>query len=100
MASDRDYIVRRSFLQNISGENQQISLAWQDEAYTDEIRGRIQAIKPGFYTRMGAAIRQATKVLNEQRTSQKLMLILTDGKPNDIDHYEGRLVLKILIKRL
>ncbi len=60
------------------------------ETYNDIVRGRIQAIKPGFYTRMGAAIRQATKVINEQRTSEKLLLILTDGKPNDIDHYEGR----------
>ena len=60
------------------------------ERYDDKIRGRIQAIKPGFYTRMGAAIRQASKVLCEQRSAQKLLLILTDGKPNDIDHYEGR----------
>ncbi|WNC72623.1 VWA domain-containing protein [Thalassotalea psychrophila] len=60
------------------------------EPYNDNIRGRIQAIRPGFYTRMGAAIRQATKVLVEQKSSQKLLLILTDGKPNDIDHYEGR----------
>lgn len=61
-----------------------------NETYNDEIRGRVQSIRPGFYTRMGAAIRQATKVLQEQRSSQKLLLILTDGKPNDIDHYEGR----------
>ncbi len=60
------------------------------EVYNDQVRGKIQAIRPGFYTRMGAAIRQATKILAEQKTSQKLMLILTDGKPNDIDHYEGR----------
>ncbi|NQY87716.1 MAG: VWA domain-containing protein [Colwellia sp.] len=61
-----------------------------NERYDDQVRGRIQAIKPGFYTRMGAAIRQATKVINEQKSSEKLLLILTDGKPNDIDHYEGR----------
>lgn len=61
-----------------------------NERYDDIIRGRVQSIRPGFYTRMGAAIRQATKVLEEQSTSQKLLLILTDGKPNDIDHYEGR----------
>ncbi len=60
------------------------------ESYDDTIRGRIQAIRPGFYTRMGAAIRQSTKILLEQKSSQKLLLILTDGKPNDIDHYEGR----------
>lgn len=61
-----------------------------NEAYTDKVRGKIQAITPGFYTRMGAAIRQATKIIDEQKSSQKLLLILTDGKPNDIDHYEGR----------
>ena len=61
-----------------------------NEPYSDHVRGRVQAIRPGFYTRMGAAIRQATKVIDEQKSSEKLLLILTDGKPNDIDHYEGR----------
>jgi nitric oxide reductase NorD protein len=61
-----------------------------NENYSDHVRGRIQAIRPGFYTRMGAAIRQATQVINDQKSSEKLLLILTDGKPNDIDHYEGR----------
>jgi nitric oxide reductase NorD protein len=53
-------------------------------------RGRIEAIKPGFYTRMGAAIRHAAKILQKQPSSQQLLLILTDGKPNDLDQYDGR----------
>jgi nitric oxide reductase NorD protein len=53
-------------------------------------RGRIQAVKPGFYTRMGAAIRHATELLGQQPSNQRLLLLLTDGKPNDLDHYEGR----------
>ncbi len=61
-----------------------------NEKYSDDVRGRIQAIRPGFYTRMGTAIRQATQIIKEQKSSEKLLLILTDGKPNDIDHYEGR----------
>jgi len=61
-----------------------------DERYSGEIRGRIQAIKPGYYTRMGAAIRYATKLLAEQPAGRRLLLILTDGKPNDLDKYEGR----------
>lgn len=56
----------------------------------DTVRGHIAAIEPGYYTRMGAAIRQATKKLKKQQTSQRLLLLLTDGKPNDIDRYEGR----------
>jgi nitric oxide reductase NorD protein len=60
------------------------------ERYDNTARGRIAALKPGYYTRMGAAIRHATSILGEQRAQQRLMLILTDGKPNDLDHYEGR----------
>ncbi|MDR4168285.1 VWA domain-containing protein, partial [Bacillus paranthracis] len=60
------------------------------EPYNAQIRGRIQAIEPGYYTRMGAAIRQSSQLLLEQDAQQRLLLILTDGKPNDLDHYEGR----------
>lgn len=61
-----------------------------DERYSGEVRGRLQAIKPGYYTRMGAAIRYSTKQLAEQPAGRRLLLILTDGKPNDLDKYEGR----------
>lgn len=61
-----------------------------NEPYGDQVRGRINEISPGFYTRMGAPIRQATKILATENTEQRLLLILTDGKPNDLDRYEGR----------
>jgi nitric oxide reductase NorD protein len=61
-----------------------------DEPYNDQIRGRLADIKPGFYTRMGAAIRHASAILQQQKNSRRLLLILTDGKPNDLDQYEGR----------
>ena len=61
-----------------------------DQPYTATIRGHINVIKPGFYTRMGAAIRHASTILDKQKTSQRLLLLLTDGKPNDLDQYEGR----------
>jgi nitric oxide reductase NorD protein len=53
-------------------------------------RGRIAAIKPGYYTRMGAAIRHATTLLEKQPQSSRLLRRLSDGKPHDIDIYEGR----------
>ena len=58
--------------------------------YNAAARGRILAIKPGFYTRMGAAIRQAANILYEQPASRRLLLIITDGKPNDLDLYDSR----------
>ena len=48
------------------------------------------AIKPGYYTRMGAAIRHATLQLSERPERRRLLMLLTDGKPNDLDIYEGR----------
>jgi len=65
-----------------------------DEAYDGAARGRVQALKPGYYTRMGAALRFATKVLGERPNAMRLLLLLTDGKPNDIDHYEGRFAIE------
>ena len=61
-----------------------------DEPTDDRIRGRIGALKPGFYTRMGAAIRYSTQILAKRPESMRLLMILSDGKPNDVDHYEGR----------
>ncbi|MBT3048197.1 MAG: VWA domain-containing protein [Candidatus Thiodiazotropha sp.] len=61
-----------------------------DEPYSARSRGRIDAIKPGYYTRMGAAIRYAQHALNQQPAQRRLLLLLSDGKPNDLDKYEGR----------
>ena len=61
-----------------------------DERYGPAIRGRIAAVKPGYYTRLGAGIRHAAKRLERQPAGRRLLLILSDGKPNDLDKYEGR----------
>ncbi|MCP5087969.1 MAG: VWA domain-containing protein, partial [Rhodobacteraceae bacterium] len=61
-----------------------------DQRYDAGVRGRIAAIKPGYYTRMGAAVRYATSLLQQQPAGRRLLLLLTDGKPNDLDQYEGR----------
>ncbi|MFN4340508.1 MAG: nitric oxide reductase activation protein NorD [Azonexus sp.] len=60
------------------------------QRYDAASRGRILAVKPGYYTRMGAAIRQAANILSEQPASRRLLLIITDGKPNDLDLYDSR----------
>jgi nitric oxide reductase NorD protein len=65
-----------------------------DEAWGQRSKARVGAIKPGYYTRMGAAIRHATLRLSQRPERQRLLLLLTDGKPNDLDHYEGRFGLE------
>ncbi len=60
-----------------------------DEPYDGAVQGRIAAIAPQDYTRMGAAIRHLTKLLNEVDARIKLLITLSDGKPDDLDHYRG-----------
>ncbi|PKA43291.1 VWA domain-containing protein (plasmid) [Rhizobium sullae] len=64
------------------------------EAFSPKTVSRINAMRPGYYTRMGAAIRHVTAELSKQSSRKKLLLMLTDGKPNDVDHYEGRFALE------
>ncbi|MBK8629150.1 MAG: nitric oxide reductase D protein [Sphingomonadales bacterium] len=54
------------------------------------VEARIWSLRPGFYTRLGAAIRHASAELALQARKRRLLLVITDGKPNDLDHYEGR----------
>ena len=61
-----------------------------DEPLGAKVDARIAALKPGFYTRLGAAMRHASFRLGERPNARKLLLVITDGKPNDLDHYEGR----------
>ncbi len=60
------------------------------DKYDDLIRGRIDSMQPFYYTRLGAAIRESAKILDKQDSTNKLLLIISDGKPNDEDRYDGR----------
>ena len=59
------------------------------EHTTDAVRRRIAALDADGYTRVGAAVRHATAALARQPTARRLLLLLSDGKPNDVDDYEG-----------
>ncbi len=62
-----------------------------DEPYNDEARARIAGISPQEYTRMGVAIRHLSKLLNEVDAKTKLLITLSDGKPDDyFDIYRGQ----------
>ena len=61
-----------------------------DERSGGTVRRRIAALEPDRYTRMGAALRHATALLMRKPARHRLLLLLSDGKPNDVDRYEGR----------
>ena len=54
-------------------------------SFNDEVKGRLAGIKGGLSTRMGTAIRHAGVDLLTQSSAKKILLVLTDGEPADID---------------
>ncbi len=57
---------------------------------SETVAARIAGLKPGFFTWLGATIRHASVGLSEQARKRRLLLVITDGKPNDLDHNDGR----------
>jgi nitric oxide reductase NorD protein len=56
-----------------------------DQSYDDLAKARLAGMQGQLSTRMGAAIRHATAALKAQRSSKKLLLVITDGEPADVD---------------
>ncbi|MBL4939446.1 MAG: VWA domain-containing protein [Lutibacter sp.] len=50
---------------------------------------KIGAVEPSGYTRIGAALRHSGALLDKRDTKNKWVILISDGKPNDYDKYEG-----------
>jgi len=62
-----------------------------DDAYGEEIRARIAGIEAKDYTRMGVAIRHLTEILNQVEAKTRILITLSDGKPDDYsDEYRSQ----------
>jgi hypothetical protein len=56
-----------------------------DERFHATVAARLAGLSSGLSTRLGAALRHAGAELAPLRTTRKLVLVLTDGEPSDID---------------
>ena len=56
-----------------------------EQKFDDEAKSRLAGMKGGLSTRMGAALRHAGHHLMKQPERRKLILLVTDGEPADID---------------
>ena len=61
-----------------------------DQSYDLEVRQRISGIRPKAYTRMGVAIRHLGHLLHLTRARTKLLITLSDGRPEDYGGYKGK----------
>lgn len=71
-----------------------------DEPYNKLIRQRISAIVPREYTRMGPAVRYAVRRLKHCEARTRLLVTITDGKPEDYDDYKGEYAIEDTRKAL
>jgi len=55
------------------------------ERWDDTVKARVAAMDAGYSTRMGAALRHAGHYLAARKADKRILLVLTDGEPADID---------------
>ena len=60
-----------------------------DDAYDKKTQGRICNIAPHDYTRLGVFIRHFTEMFSRVEAKTRLLITLSDGKPEDYDGYRG-----------
>lgn len=56
----------------------------------NKAKHKIGSIEPQGYTRIGAPLRHASGLLRNRNTKNRWVVLLSDGKPNDYDRYEGK----------
>ncbi len=56
----------------------------------NKARFKVGAVEPSGYTRIGAALRHSGAMLDKRDTKNKWVVLISDGKPNDYDKYEGK----------
>ncbi len=64
------------------------------EAWGDEVKARLASMEAAYSTRMGAALRHGAHYLAAQKADKKLLLVLTDGRPADVDAEDERLLVE------
>lgn len=64
------------------------------ERFNDDVKGRLAGMEAAYSTRMGAALRHAGHYLGGRQADKKLLLILTDGQPSDIDTPDERQLIE------
>lgn len=64
------------------------------DAYDDAARRKLAGVQPAFSTRMGAALRHAATELAPRRSYRRLLLLVTDGEPSDVDAADRRYLVE------
>lgn len=67
----------------------------ESSQYTQTVKGRIAGMAPGSSTRIGPAVRHVAQALRQQPAGIRLLLMISDSRPNDVEGYGGRYGIEI-----
>ena len=86
--ASRDRVAVHGFSSNGREEVNYVCIKDFDEPFGAEQQARLKSEESRLSTRMGAALRHASAVLAVESAERKLILLLTDGEPSDVDVFE------------
>ncbi|MDE2269160.1 MAG: VWA domain-containing protein [Betaproteobacteria bacterium] len=89
-----DPLAIAGFQSNTRHEVRYLHIKGFGEPWGDEVKARLAAMQANYSTRMGAALRHAAQSLRARKSDKKLLLVLTDGEPADIDVQDERLLIE------
>ena len=92
IAQGGDQIAIHGFRSNGRHEVNYLRFKEFNQPLDDAALGRLSSVDGALSTRMGAAIRHASRQMRHCRTARRLILLLTDGEPHDIDVYHPQLL--------
>ncbi len=86
--SERDRVAVHGFCSNGRHEVQYAHIKDFEETFDAELQARIAGLHGSQSTRMGAALRHASAALAGEKADHKVILMLTDGEPSDVDVFD------------
>ena len=64
------------------------------ERWSDGTAARLSGLRSGLSTRLGAALRHATRALTAQSASRRLIVVTSDGEPHDVDIHDPHYLIE------
>jgi len=80
-----DQLAVAGFHSNTRHEVRYLHIKGFSEPWDDVPKARLAGAQGAYSTRMGAALRHAGHLLSGRQADKKLLLVLTDGQPADVD---------------
>ena len=94
MAGLGDPFAIHAFCSNGRNEVRYTRIKDYQNPFNDLTKARLAGLRSGYSTRIGAALRHAGAELETQLTHRRLLLVVTDGEPSDIDIKERRYLVE------